>query len=150
MPVTTGVAPPPPPPEPALDPLVWVTTGALPPPPPDPTCELCEPLLWVTTGEPLPPPEPEEVGGTLVEPLEPVLTGADDEDEGGSDEEPVEDEPVTAVPLDPVLPDPAPAYAPGPEPEPAGLFGLRCLVTWIVRRITLVRTSGFSATDADF
>lgn len=43
--VVTGVVLPPP--EPALAPLVWVTTGAVWPPPPEP---LCEPLVWVTTG----------------------------------------------------------------------------------------------------
>ena len=33
-----------------------------------------------------------------------------------------------------------------PRPAPTGCFGLTCLVTWIVRRITLVRTRGLSAT----
>jgi hypothetical protein len=69
----------------------------------------------VTTGaEPVPEPEL----GTVEAPLEAVVTGADEEDGEG---EPVEDSDV---------------------PAPVGCFGFRCLVTWIVRRITLVRTKG--------
>ena len=44
-------------------------------------------------------------------------------------------------------PAPASAYPPRPPPAPIGCFGLTCLVTWIVRRMTLVRTSGLVATD---
>jgi hypothetical protein len=36
-----------------------------------------------------------------VEPLEPVVTGTEEEDEEGAGAEPVEDEPVTAPALDP-------------------------------------------------
>ena len=114
MVVTTGAVLPPPPPEPALalEPLVWVTTGGA-------ACVRrsrpgaasrgairCEPLLWVTTGAPFPPPPPPELGTTAVEPLEPVVTGAAEDDEEGTGEEPVEDEPVTAPALDPRTPIP--------------------------------------------
>jgi hypothetical protein len=102
--VTTGAVPPPPEPAPALEPLVWVTTGGLLVPLEAGCCEPvdpCEPLLWVTIGALVSPPPPPELGTTAVEPLEPVVTGAAEDDEEGIGEEPVEDEPVTAPALDP-------------------------------------------------
>jgi hypothetical protein len=66
--VVTGVELPPP--EPALEPLVWVTTGVE-----------CEP----------------EVGTEVEAPLEAVVTGGDPEYEE-EDPEPVEEAPVVALP----------------------------------------------------
>jgi hypothetical protein len=45
-----------------------------------------------------------------------------------------------------VTTDAAAAVPPTVEPGPPGCFGFACLVTWTVRRITLVWTIGLSAT----
>jgi hypothetical protein len=98
--VTTGAEVPPPPPEPALEPLVWVTTGAVwvgavCAPPPDPEWE---PLVWVTTGagaadDPVCPPAVLVEGA--VPPLVWVTTGDDSVLEGGAGA--VADEPLAEV-----------------------------------------------------
>jgi hypothetical protein len=59
-----------PPPEPALAPLVWVTTGGV--------------------------PEPVLLGGADAVPLVEVVTGAEEDEEVGT--EPLEEEPVVALP----------------------------------------------------
>ncbi|HEX2707421.1 MAG TPA: hypothetical protein VHM66_05350 [Solirubrobacterales bacterium] len=72
----TGALPAPPEPEPALAPLVWVTTGVLVPlPEPEPALA---PLVWVTTG--LVPEPDSELTGADEEPLVEVVTGLDEEE----------------------------------------------------------------------
>jgi len=99
--------------------------------------------VWVTTGA---EPEP---GAAPEAPLEEVVTGAVEEEYR---EEPDEEAPVVALALDPAPPAamdvPAPPATPGPVRT--GCVGFTCLVTWIVRRMTLVRMSGFAASKADF
>ncbi len=43
----------------------------------------------------------------------------------------------------------APAVEPQADPDPAGSRGLTCLVILVVRRITLVRTSGLTACELE-
>lgn len=90
-------------------------------------------------------PEPDD-DGAEDDPLVDVVTGeeAEYEDIGA---EPVEEAPVVALLPPPPPLEPAAQPPPAQPPAPAGgRFGLACLVTWIVRRITFVWTSGLSAT----
>jgi hypothetical protein len=66
-----------------------VVTGAL-PPPPEPALA---PLVCVTTGE---APDPVLLEGTEAEPLVEVVTGVEEDEEEGA--EPLEEEPVVALP----------------------------------------------------
>jgi hypothetical protein len=107
----------------------------------------------VTTGVVWEPEEP--LLGTLVEvPLVAVVTGEYPEEEDVVEPEPaepVEELPVVALaPLYPELPTAAPEELHAPGPAAPGSFGFMCLVTRIVRWITLVLTNGLAATDAAF
>jgi hypothetical protein len=112
-------------PDPAWEPLLRVVTGTL--PAAEPLDPAWEPLVRVVTGA-LPAAE---LPDPMCEPLERVA---------GAPGEPLLD-PARCEPLAPVLAE-APACEPrGPVGEPGERAPDSWWITWIVRRITWVRTS---------